>query len=279
MRLKTHRSVRSALTLLPPPDIIKMQDKVPIFDFLSEGIYNEIDMVGEIKTLLKKDTVLNEFEASKILRAYGVPFPPTFVARSAEEARAVAQKLVPPLVMKVLSRDIPHKAHVGGVVFGVTPETAASAYQKIVERVQSACPKAQIQGILLQEQQEGGVEVIIGAFKDQQFGHVVMFGLGGVFAELLKDVTFRVVPLSEKDAQEMIQETKAASLLSGLRGQPSADLQALCSILVNVSRLVNDYPEISELDINPVLVTPKGPFAVDALIRVTSSQEVKSIYL
>jgi len=234
-------------------------------------------MAGEIKTLLKKDTVLNEFEASKILRTYGVPFPPTFVARSAEEARAVAQKLVPPLVMKVLSRDIPHKTDVGGVVLGVTPETAASAYRKIVERVRSACPKAQIEGILLQEQQERGVEVIIGAFKDQQFGHVVMFGLGGIFAELLKDVTFRVAPLSEKDAQEMIQETKAASLLSGLRGQSPADLQALCNILVNVSRLVSDYPEISELDINPVLVTPKGPFAVDALIRVASSQELKNL--
>ena len=229
-------------------------------------------MADGIKTLLKKNTILNEFEASKILCAYGVPFPPTFVARSPEEARAVAQRLAPPLVMKVLSRDIPHKTDVGGVIFGVTPETAASAYRKIVERVQSACPKARIEGILLQEQLEGGVEVIIGAFKDQQFGHVVMFGLGGMFAELLKDVTFRVVPLSEKDAQEMIQETRAASLLSGLRVQPSADLQPLCSILINVSRLVNDYPEISELDINPVLVTPKGPFAVDALIRVTSPQ-------
>lgn len=248
---------------------------MPIFDFLLGGIYNKIGMVDEVKTLLKKGTLLNEFEASKILRAYGVPFPPTFVARSAEEARAAAQKLVPPLVMKVLSRDIPHKTDVGGVVFGVTPKTAASAYQKIIERVQSACPKAQIEGILVQEQQEGGVEVIIGAFKDQQFGHVVMFGLGGVFAELLKDVTFRVVPLSEKDAQEMVQETKGAGLLSGLRGRPPVDLQAIYGILLSVSHLISDHPEISELDINPVLAGPKGAIAVDALIRVEQLQEEK----
>jgi len=169
--------------------------------------------------------------------------------------------------MKVSSRDILHKSDVGGIVMGVTEKTASACYERILERVRKASPTSVIDGVLVQEEESGGIEVIIGAVRDVQFGHAVMFGFGGVFTEVLNDVAFRIAPITESEAQEMIHETRGAALLRGQRGQPPADIKALCRILVAVSRLVEEHPQISELDLNPVIVRSSGAIAVDAMIR------------
>jgi len=222
----------------------------------------------KVERLLQRQTSLTEIEASTVLEAYGISFPSTILTTGPEEARKEIIRMRGPVVMKVSSRDILHKSDVGGIIMGVTEETAFACYERILERVRKASPTSVIDGVLVQEEVPAGIEVIIGAVWDFQFGHAIMFGLGGVFAEVLDDVTFRIAPITANDAQEMMDEIQGAALLRGQRGEPSADIEALSRILVAISRLVEDYPQISELDLNPVIVRSSGAVAVDAAIRM-----------
>ncbi len=231
------------------------------------------DESKHIRALLQQDRSLTEIEAVTILSEYNITFPATVLATSPKEAEAAVRKMGGPAVMKIVSRDISHKSEVGGVITGITEETAAATYERILEEVHSAFPKATIEGILVQQQEVGGVEVIIGAIRDLQFGHAVMFGLGGVLAEALTDVVFRIAPLTKHDAREMIDSIRGTAILYGQRGQAPAKIEALSYTLMGVSRFVGDYPQVAELDLNPVIVTKEKAVAVDALIRVEDAEQ------
>jgi acyl-CoA synthetase (NDP forming) len=170
-------------------------------------------------------------------------------------------------VVKVVSPDIVHKTDVGGVRLGLkTPEEVSRAFHEVTAAARQHMPQARILGVSVQRQAAPGVEVIVGMSKDPQFGPVIMFGLGGILVELFRDVSFRIVPLEPRDARQMIREIKGLPLLMGYRGQPPADLDALERLILRVSELVEAYPEIAELDLNPVFARPDGAEAVDARI-------------
>lgn len=212
---------------------------------------------------------LLEHEAYMLLEYYGLPVPRYSLARSLEEAIDAANRIGYPIVLKIVSPDIVHKSDVGGVVVGIENERAvAEAYARILENVKKMVPEARIMGILVQEMVPEGIEVIIGGIRDPVFGPVVMFGLGGVFVEVLRDVSFRVAPLTEDDATEMIREVKGYMLLKGYRGQPPRDLEALKKIIIGVARLMEENEWIKELDLNPVMAYPEGEGAKIADARI-----------
>jgi acetyl-CoA synthetase (ADP-forming) len=170
-------------------------------------------------------------------------------------------------VLKIVSPDVLHKFDVGGVILDIkNSKEVKNGYNKILKNVKDHKPDAKIVGVLVQEMAPSATEVIVGATKDPQFGPALMFGLGGIFVEILKDVTFRIAPITESDAKEMITEVKGYPILKGYRGQPPADVDAIVKILMNTSRLVMDHMEIKELDLNPIMVYEKGAKTVDARI-------------
>ncbi len=210
---------------------------------------------------------LLEPEAKTICMEYGIPVTTFRVAKTAEEAVKFANEIGYPTVLKIVSPDVIHKFDVGGVLLNLkSPEDIHDAYKKILENVAKHKPEAKIRGVLVQEMAPSSTEVIVGSTKDPQFGPALMFGLGGIFVEVLKDVTFRIAPITEQDAREMVTEVKAYPILKGYRGQPPADIHAIVKILLNTSRLVMDYLNIKELDLNPVMVYEKGVKTVDARI-------------
>ncbi len=213
-----------------------------------------------------RNTLL-ENEAKTILTEYSIPVTKFNLAKNETEATEHADRIGYPIVLKIVSPDIIHKSDAGGVLINLkTTADVASAYKKIIENVKKYKADAKILGVLVQEMAPQSTEVIVGAIKDPQFGQTVMFGLGGIFVELLKDVNFRIAPLTAEEAKEMITQLKAFPLLNGYRNTPPADLDALIRIICNVSRLVMDQPEIKELDLNPIMAYPKGAKAVDARI-------------
>ncbi|MFQ6064120.1 MAG: acetate--CoA ligase family protein [Candidatus Bathyarchaeia archaeon] len=225
--------------------------------------------VSSIFNKVRKDcrNFLLEPEAKAVCRKYGIPVTAFSVAKTEEEALKFADDLGYPVVLKVVSPDVIHKSDVGGVIVDLkAPEEVRSAYERILTNVKKHKADAKIAGVLVQEMAPKSTEVIVGATKDPQFGPALMFGLGGVFVEILKDITFRIAPITERDAREMITEVKAYPLLKGYRGQPPADIDAVVSILLNTSELVIDHPEIKELDLNPIMVYEKGAKTVDARI-------------
>lgn len=212
-------------------------------------------------------TVVPELEAQKICAAYGISTPPTMVASSRDECVSMAASMGYPVVMKILSRQIVHKSDVGGVIVGIrNDDQAAAAYDKMSADIAAACPQACIDGYVIQKMMPAGVEVVVGALRNEQFGPVVMFGLGGIYIEVFKDVEFRLAPLSMAEARRQIECTKVHQILKGVRGQAACDIEALCSLLVNASKLICEVSEISEIDFNPVLSFAKGCCAVDARI-------------
>lgn len=211
--------------------------------------------------------VLLETEAKAICMEYGIPVTRFKLACNEEEAVLFAGELGYPVVLKIVSPDILHKSDAGGVMVNLKNSgEVRGAYQKILENAKKYNDKAKIVGVLVQEMAPQSTEVIVGAVKDPQFGQTVMFGLGGIFVELLKDVSFRIAPLTVEDAKEMISEVKAYPLLKGYRNTPPADIDAIVNILLNTSKLIMDYPEIKELDLNPVMAYEKGAKTVDARI-------------
>jgi acetyl-CoA synthetase (ADP-forming) len=210
---------------------------------------------------------LLESEAKAVCMEYGIPVTAFKVAKTEEEALKFADEVGYPVVLKIVSPDVIHKSDIGGVVINLkTPEEVKDARRKILANVKKHKADAEIVGILVQEMAPKSTEVIVGATKDPQFGPALMFGLGGVFVEVLEDVTFRIAPITELDAREMITEVKGYPLLKGYRGQPPADIDTIASILVNTSKLVIDHPEIKEVDLNPIMVYEKGAKTVDARI-------------
>ncbi|MEW5723079.1 MAG: acetate--CoA ligase family protein [Thermodesulfobacteriota bacterium] len=209
--------------------------------------------------------LIPEPEAVKRLAVYSIPYPEHGVAQTAEEAAALADRLGYPVVLKVVSAKAPHKSDVGGVALGLAGPAAVKAeFEALRERIRRAIPGAAIQGVLVCRQAPPGLEVIVGGVDDPVFGPTVMFGLGGIFAEVIKDVSFRIAPLERRDAEEMIGEIKGYPLLRGVRGQEPRDLAKLADLLLAVSRLMIEKPEIKELDLNPVILYPDGLLALDA---------------
>ncbi len=210
---------------------------------------------------------LLETEAKSVCSDYGIPVTKFELAKSADDAASLADDIGFPVVLKIVSPDVLHKSDVGGVVLGLKDSKGVrEAFQQILSNVKKHYPKANVVGVLVQEMAPSATEVIVGAIKDAQFGPALMFGLGGIFVEVLKDVTFRIAPVSEDEAREMITEVRAYPLLKGYRNTPPADVGAIVKIILNTSRLVTEHLEIKELDLNPIMVYEKGAKTVDARI-------------
>lgn len=215
--------------------------------------------------------ILTEFESKKFLKQAGIPVIETRLARTLKEAVLLSQKMGFPVALKIASPEIVHKSDSGGVRLSLnnTSEVRA-AYREIIDGVQKKYPSASIQGVSVQKMAKPGTEVIVGTSKDPQFGPVIMFGLGGIFVEVLKDVSFRIIPLGRKDALEMIEEIKGYPLLQGYRGKESVDIPALTEIILKISRVMEENPEIKELELNPIMAYKKGALAVDGRIILES---------
>jgi len=210
---------------------------------------------------------LLETEAKAICTEYAIPVTTFKLAKSEGEAAEFAGQIGFPVVLKIVSPDIIHKSDAGGVMVNLKSVVEVrDAYGKILENAKKHNSAAKIVGVLVQEMVPQSTEVIVGAIKDPQFGQTLMFGLGGIFVELLNDVTFRVAPITREDAHEMVIKVKAYPLLKGYRNTPPADIDAIISVLLNTSKLVMDYPEIKELDLNPIMAYEKGAKTVDARI-------------
>jgi acetyltransferase len=212
---------------------------------------------------------IGDAQSRDILTAYGIRVPKSKLCASAEECVAFADELGYPVVMKIASPDILHKTDVGGVRVGLNaPVDVRDSFDLMVYRANKYQPDAQIWGCLVQEQVRGGKEVIVGMNRDPQFGPLVMFGLGGIYVEVLKDVAFRIAPFDRKEAMAMMQEIRSFGLLRGVRGEPPADLEAAANTLLRLSQLVTDFPEIVEMDINPLMIFEKGRGTVGVDMRL-----------
>lgn len=215
---------------------------------------------------------LNEEEAKVVLATYGFLIPKSILAASEEDAVRAAEKIGFPVVMKISSPDILHKTDIGGVVIGLKNITEVRrCFHEIIEKARRLMPDADIRGVLIQQMVTKGKEVILGVSRDPQFGPLLMFGLGGIYIEILKDVTFRIAPVGFRDAEEMIREIQSFPLLKGVRGEKSSDLDAIVDNILRLSQLVTDFPEIIEMDINPLMVLPQGEgaIAIDARIAIS----------
>jgi acyl-CoA synthetase (NDP forming) len=215
-------------------------------------------------------SLLDEVESKQLLDEAGIPTSGARRAETAGEAARVADEIGYPVVLKILSPDIAHKSDVGGVALNLgDAEAVRRAFDAMLQAVSAAQPSARIEGVSVQRQAKPGTEVIVGMTKDPQFGPVIMVGLGGVLVEVLRDVAFRLVPLERRDARDMLREIKGFPLLQGYRGSPPADIAALETLILDVSRFVEAHPEIDELDLNPVFAYPDGAVAVDARVIVS----------
>ncbi len=246
---------------------IKRPEKVyPHF----EGLKNKVNDIFESVKEEKREH-LRESEVYEMLNAYGFSQPRSLLARTSEESVAAAKGIGYPVVMKIVSPQVIHKSDIGGVKINVnTEKEVENAFFDITSRVKHVMPMAHINGVMIQEMISGGKEVIIGITRDTQFGHMIMFGFGGIYVEVLKDVSFRIVPLSKEDAHEMIRETKVFPLLRGVRGEAEADIEAIENSLLILSQMALDFPQIIEAEINPLLVKKRGEgvVAIDARFAI-----------
>ena len=232
---------------------------------------SSVDIIDRAKN--EGRTVLTEVESKQILEEAGIPTARAQLAASREAAIAAAKKLGFPVVLKVVSPEISHKSDVGGVKLNLDSDQAVGdAFDAVTAAARRAAPDATIAGVSVQRMAEPGIEVIMGVSTDAQFGPVLMFGLGGVLVEVLKDVAFRVIPITPRDARQMVREIQGYPLLEGYRGQEPADVEALEKLLLGLSQFIEQHPEIEELDLNPVFAYPKGVLAVDARIIVSGSR-------
>lgn len=225
--------------------------------------------VSEIIATVRKENrrSLLEPEAKTVCREYGIPVTRFKLAKSEDEAAEFAEGIGFPVVLKIVSPDIIHKSDVGGVMLNLkNAHEVKRAYRTILTSVKKHQPEAKISGVLVQEMAPPSTEVIVGAIKDNQFGPAIMFGLGGIFVEVLEDVAFRIAPVTKQEAESMITEIKAYPVLKGYRNQPPLDTGAIVDIIVNTSKLVTEHQEIKELDLNPIMVYEKGAKTVDARI-------------
>ncbi|MGY3466230.1 putative CoA-binding protein [Bradyrhizobium sp. LM6.11] len=232
---------------------------------------NSKDAVRKVLDQVKADnrTNLTAPEGKLVCDAYGIPVPKEGVAKSAGEAGKMASSMGFPVVMKIVSPDILHKTEAGGVIVGLkTAEDAEKAYETILGNAKKYKSDAKIEGVQVQQMLAGGTEVIVGSITDASFGKLVAFGLGGVLVEVLKDITFRLAPATKQDALSMLDGIQAHEILKGVRGGEPVNRTALADIIVKVSQLVTDFPEMVELDLNPVFATAKDAIAADVRIVV-----------
>src|SRR4051812_37819496 len=221
----------------------------------------------------KRDS-LTAPEGKLICDAYGINVPKEGVASSAADASKMASSMGFPVVMKIVSPDILHKTEAGGVIVGVkNADEASSAYDQILANAKKYKSDAKIIGVQIQQMIKGGQETIIGAMTDDSFGKLIAFGMGGVLVEVLKDVTFRLAPATAEDAASMLDGIQAAEVLKGVRGAKPVNREALQNTIVRVSQLVTDFPEISELDLNPVFASEDGAIAADVRIVLNFNQK------
>lgn len=210
------------------------------------------------------DKTLSESDSKKVLAQYGIPVTREVVSHSLDEAKAIAKEIGYPIVLKGHSSALAHKTEKNMIELNLDDEAALTkAYQALEKRGEGL-----LEGILVQEMVKGERELVAGLVRDPQFGPCVMFGLGGIFTEVLKDVTFRVAPLEKRDALEMMDEIRAKKLLDTFRGKPAVNREVLANILVNLGQIGLDVPEIAEIDINPLIIKGDTPVAVDALVVV-----------
>ena len=213
---------------------------------------------------------LLEPEAKEICKLYGINVPESYVVRSIEEAVEVAKKLGYPVVLKIVSPQVLHKSDVGGVIININSERdLEEAYNKIISNVKEKVPNLNVKGFLIEKMARPSTEVIVGMTRDPQFGPVIMFGLGGIFVELFRDVSFRIAPLERRDAEEMVREIKAYPLLEGFRGREPADIDSLINLILKVSKFSMEFEDVKEIDLNPIFIYRDGLIAVDARIILT----------
>jgi len=219
------------------------------------------------KARMERRIVLTEFESKELLKQAGIPVIETRLVRTKKETISVSKELGFPVVLKIASPDIVHKSDSGGVKLDIANAAQAGrAYAEIMSSIKNKYPSAIVHGLTVQKMARPGIEVIVGMSKDPQFGPVIMFGLGGILVELLKDVSFRIVPITREDAAEMIREIKGYPLLEGYRGQEPANITALEDLIVRVSQFVEQTPEIKELDLNPIFAYKDKVIALDARV-------------
>lgn len=226
-------------------------------------------VIDEVISTAKKEgrTYLTELESKQILKEAGIDTTEIMLATTKEEAVSRSKELGFPVALKIVSPDVLHKTDVGGVKLSLKNEKdVGKAFDEIISSIKKHEPTTNIQGVSVQHMARPGTEVIIGMSKDPQFGPVLMFGLGGILVEVLKDVSFRIVPLTRRDAGEMIREIKGYPVLEGYRGQEPANIAVLEDMLLKVSDFVENRPEIKELDINPIFAYRDSALAVDARV-------------
>jgi acetyltransferase len=215
---------------------------------------------------------LDEVEAKRVVSAYGFRIPKSILAVSETEAVKAAEEIGYPVVIKISSPDILHKSDFGGVITGIkNADEVKKCFCDILQKARRFVPGAEIKGVLVQQMIKGGREVILGMSRDSQFGPLLMFGLGGIYVEVLHDVSFRIAPLGYEDAEEMIREIRSFSILKGVRGEKPLDIDAIIENILKLSQLVMDFPEVMEMDINPLMVLPQGEGAIAVDARITIS--------
>jgi acyl-CoA synthetase (NDP forming) len=220
----------------------------------------------------KRDLFLPE--AAEILRIYGIPMVRGVPVITEEEAIQAAKKLGFPVALKVISKEISHKSDVGGVQLNLRNEAGvADAYQDMTKRIRQAYPEAKIEGVLLQPMVAGGRELIAGGRQDEQFGPVVLAGLGGIFVEIFQEISVRVAPIARREAAEMIDELRGAAILKGARGLKPSDIESVIDVLLRLSNLLCDLPEIQEMDINPLRVFQPGEGCLALDVRMILKKE------
>jgi acyl-CoA synthetase (NDP forming) len=229
------------------------------------------NMMGKVSILDQAEkegrSILTEFESKRILRQAGIPVVETRLAKTQKEAVSLSRKMGFPVVLKISSPEVIHKSDSGGVKLSLNNAAEVKkAYDEILKKVKKQYPEAAVHGVSVQKMVRPGTEVIIGTSKDPQFGPVIMFGLGGIFVELLKDLSFRVIPVKRKDAQEMIQEIKGYPLLKGYRGKEPSSITALVEIILKISKFIEQNSRVKELDLNPIFAYRDKAVAVDARI-------------
>ena len=216
---------------------------------------------------------VGEVKAKEILRAYNFNVPPGGVAFSPEEAIEVSDRIGYPIAMKIVSPDILHKSDMGGVRLNLSNGNAVrDAFDLMMLRIGQRAPDARLEGVYVEKMCQRGRETIIGMTRDPQFGAMLMFGMGGIFVEVLKDVSFHLAPVTFDEALQMLEATRSYKLLTGARGQAAADLEAIARSLQRMSQLVTDFPQIAEMDINPLIVGEVGTQPVAADARITLSE-------
>jgi acetyltransferase len=243
------------------------QENEPILQY-KDVDKNKVEQIFK-EAKAKGQTSFPEAEAMEIVRAYNFPLLQSQQASSAEEAVEIAKKIGGKLAMKIVSKDILHKSDVGGVMLNVTVDDVKQKYEEMMKTVAANKPEAKLDGVLLMEMApQNGTEVILGVNKAPGLGTMVMFGLGGIYVEVLKDVNFAYAPVTRSDALDMIETLQTAEIFEGVRGEPARDKEMLIECIGRLAQLVTDFPEIKELDINPLLSLPEGEGARVLDVRV-----------